>query len=267
MYIIKEQGLKFMHKVKAPAFFIGHGSPMNAILKNNFTASLTELGKKLEKPKAILIVSAHWTTYNSAVSVHSSTDLIYDMYGFPSELYELKYPAKNANFLTPDIQNIFMDLEVVDRGLDHGTWSVLLHLFPDASIPVMQLAINTSLSMQEHFEVGEKIAHLRDMGVMIIGSGNVTHNLSKINLNVDAPVVKWAEEFDEFIKQALLKRDFNSLIDIEKLNQNTRLAHPSLEHYVPLLYVAGASSNKDKSSFIYENFEHSSLSMRSWLLA
>ena len=255
-----------MKTTKAPVFFIGHGTPRNAILKNDFTNSLSQLGKELKKPKAILLISAHWLTKDNAVSVHSSTNLVYDLYGFPSEIYELKYPAQNANFLTPKLKEIFNSLEVLDRGLDHGSWSVLLHLFPDADIPVMQLAINANLSMKEHFEVGQKIAQLRDEGVMIIGSGNVTHNLSQTTPNANSEVVPWAEEFDEYVKEALLSRDFDSLINIEQKNGNTRLAHPTLEHYIPLLYVAGASSEKDKSKFVYENIEHGSLSMRSWLL-
>ncbi len=256
----------FSEKEIAPALFIGHGNPMNALADNNFTLSLNNLGMSMKKPKAIVVVSAHWSQEYNAVSVHDFTDLMYDMYGFPEPLYEMEYPAPNAEFLTPVMQELFPSIEVEGRSLDHGAWSVLLHLFPKADIPVMQLAINNNLSLKEHFEVGKKLSILRKMGVMVIGSGNVTHNLSQARGPVDAPVMPWAKEFDLFIKEAIENRDFEALIDFEKSNQYARLAHPTLEHYIPLLYVAGASFEDDESRFIYEGIEHSSLSMRTWLV-
>lgn len=255
----------FLPKKSAPALFIGHGSPMNALADNEYTASLTKAGANMEKPKAVLVVSAHWTLDENAVSVHAFTDLMYDMYGFPKKLYEVKYPAPNAEFLTLVMQELFPSIAVEERLLDHGAWSVLLHLFPKADIPVMQLAINTNLSLKEHYEMGKKLAILRKMGVMIVGSGNVTHNLSKITA-VDAPAVPWATEFDMFIKKAIEMKDFESLIEFEKRSPHARMAHPTLEHYIPLLYVAGAFFEDDKSTFLYEGMEHSSLSMRTWFL-
>lgn len=251
---------------RAPAFFVGHGSPMNAIETNAFTQSLRTLRQTLTKPKAVLVVSAHWTPPYQGVSIHSDSRLMYDFFGFPQALSEVQYPAPNAAFLLPSMQKLFQPLRVEERPLDHGAWSVLVHLFPDADIPVMQLGIRRDLSLRQHFEVGKKLAALRDQGVMVIGSGNITHNLSKISMSQDAPAVNWATEFDLFVKKAIEERDFEALIDVENRQRYARVAHPTLEHYIPLLYIAGASLEEDKSSFVYEGMEHGSLSMRNWLL-
>ncbi|MDM5270847.1 4,5-DOPA dioxygenase extradiol [Sulfurovum sp. zt1-1] len=251
---------------RAPAFFVGHGNPMNAIADNTFTKSLRTLGESLQKPKAILMISAHWNTPYPAISLHKSDQLIYDMYGFPDALYKVEYPAPNADFLVSDLQKLIPNLHVEERNLDHGVWSVLIHLFPYADIPVMQLSIDSRLSMKEHFEMGRTIRRLREQGVMIIGSGNVTHNLGDISMQKNSPVVSWAKEFDDFIKNSILKQDYNALINFQDIQRYAQNAHPTIEHYIPLLYIAGSSYNDDKSEFIYESFEHGSLSMRSWLL-
>jgi len=191
---------------------------------------------------------------------------MYDMYGFPDALYKVEYPAPSADFLVSDLQKMFSDMQVIDRSLDHGVWSVLVHLFPDADLPVMQLSINSTLSMQEHFEMGRKIRILREHGVMIIGSGNITHNLRDMKVQVDAPVVSWAEEFDDFVKNAILQEDYDSLINFQNKQRYAQHAHPTTEHYIPLLYIAGSAYDDEKSTFLYENIEHGTLSMRNWLL-
>ncbi len=251
---------------RAPAFFVGHGNPMNAIQKNEFTKSLRSVGEAIQKPKAILVISAHWTLPYNAINIHDGDELMYDMFGFVDALYKVEYPAPSADFLVADLKKTVPSLHVENRNLDHGVWSVLVHLFPHADIPVMQLTINSTLSMQEHFEMGRKIRVLRENGVMIIGSGNITHNLRQTSSQKDAPITPWAKEFDDFVKNAILKRDFSSLIDFENKQRYARLAHPTTEHYIPLLYVAGASYEEDESNFIYENIEHGSISMRNWLL-
>ena len=251
---------------RAPAFFVGHGSPINAILDNAFTQSLYSVGQSIEKPKAILMISAHWAPPFYGVTVHESSELIYDFFGFPDALDEIKYPAANAAFLTDDIKSLFKDIKVKDRGLDHGAWSVLLHLFPDADVPVMQFGIHKDLTLQEHYNQAKKLKVLRDAGVMIIGSGNVTHNLSQTSRDKEAAVVDWAEDFDSFVQDSIEKRDFQALVNFDKANFHAKMAHPTLEHYIPLLYVAAVSDKEDKSSFPYEAIEHGTLSMRNWLL-
>lgn len=245
----------------APTFFVAHGSPMNAVNTNSFTKSLQDVAMFMKKPKAILIVSAHWSTKGSRIALHNN--LLYDMYGFPKELYEVEYPAPNAEFLIPKLQELIPEVKVENRDLDHGVWSILLHMFPNADVPVMQLCINTELSMLEHFQIGQQLQALRKENVLILGSGNITHNLGEVNFNPDAPTVEWAKEFDTFIKNTLKKRDFQTLIEFEK-NRYAKIAHPTNEHFIPLLYVAGTSMDSDMSEFSYEGFEHGSLSMRCW---
>ncbi|WP_345993728.1 class III extradiol ring-cleavage dioxygenase [Sulfurimonas sp. HSL-1716] len=252
---------------RMPALFIGHGNPMNAIEKNEFTDSLKRVGKMLEKPKAILFISAHWTTSYSAAALHSDENVMYDMYGFPDALYNVKYKAKNAEFLIPKLQKLIPSLKVENRDLDHGVWSVLVHLFPKMDTPVIQLSINSTLSLQEHFETGKTLGILREEEVIIIASGNVTHNLREAVLfDKNAPIDSWAKEFDGFVKDSILRGDFDALLDIENRQRYAHLAHPSTEHYIPLLYIAGAMQKGDKSSFLYEGIEHGNLSMRSWMI-
>lgn len=251
---------------RAPAFFVGHGNPMNAIENNTFTRSLKTLGERIQRPKAILVISAHWSTPYNAIGIHQRDTLLYDMYGFPDALYQVAYPAPNADFLVSDLQKLLPGLHVEERNLDHGVWSVLVHLFPDADIPVMQLSINSTFSMQEHFEMGRTLRRLREHGVMIIGSGNVTHNLRDINPQEDAPVVSWAKEFDEFVKHAITQKDYASLIHFEETERYAGHAHPTTEHYIPLLYIAGSAYDDDRSQSTYEKIEHGTLSMRNWLL-
>lgn len=249
----------------APVVFIGHGNPMNAIEDTPFTRSLTQLSQRLEKPKAILVISAHWLSSSCEVSLHESDDaLMYDMYGFPDPLYEVEYPAPNANFLYERLQGLFVGIKVRDRALDHGTWSVLKYLFKDADVPVMQFAIGSSLTMQEHFELGKKLRVLRQEGVMIIGSGNVTHSLLSINWDREGSIVAWAQEFHDFVHVALQEKRFDALINIRQ-HPYTSKAHPSIEHFIPLLYSAGALFEDEEAEFFYEKIEHGSLSMLSWI--
>lgn len=253
-----------LNKKRAPVFFAGHGSPMNAIEDNKFTRSLNKLGNSIEKPKAILAISAHWYTPYSAVSVHEKDELMYDMYGFPDKLYEVEYKAENSDFLISKLKSEFDYEKIEQRALDHGVWSILVHLFPDADIPVTQISINSSLSNKEHFELGRKLRSLRDDGIMIVASGNITHNLRLVNWRDNAKAENWALEFDKYIADAIVNKDFDSLIDVK--NQYFSTAHPTIEHYIPLLYVAGAMEEDDKSSFIYEDIELGTMSMRSLLI-
>lgn len=251
---------------RAPAFFVGHGSPMNAILDNSFTQSLNRLGSSIEKPDAILIISAHWTPPFAGVSHHQEDALVYDMFGFPEALYTLQYPAPNADFMVEKLSQLLPEPKIIQRGLDHGVWSVLRHLYPDADVPVIQLGINRTLSMQEHFESGRALRSLRDQGIMIIGSGNITHNLHDINPDPQAKVAEWTLEFDRFIADAITRKNYSALINFQKRQRYAEHAHPTTEHYIPLLYIAGAAFDEDQSSFPYQGFEHGTLSMRNWLL-
>lgn len=252
-----------------PTLFVGHGSPMNAILDNAFTQKLTQIGTALEKPKAILVVSAHWETRGTFVSTHPKPPTIYDFGGFPQPLYEIKYPALGApDFAaqTVALSNDHFKLEANGLwGLDHGAWTILKYLFPKADIPVYQMSMDTALTPAKRLELGQLIGVLRQKGVLIIGSGNVVHNLRRVDFaNPEAPPADWAVSFDTFLKEALLSGDRKKLADTVYKDARFREAHPSAEHYFPLLYVAGAAAPKAAPNWLYEGFQHGTLSMRTF---
>ncbi len=250
---------------KMPVLFIGHGSPMNAIQQNDFTAALRKTGAKLPKPKAIMVVSAHWLTKGTFVTASSKPEVIYDFYGFPKEMYQVRYPAPGApEFaeLTTKIQNEKIIMPDHEWGLDHGAWTILLHMFPEADIPVYQLSIDFKNDMQYHYDLAAMLKLLRKKGVLVIGSGNITHNLGRIDWNITAKPFDWAQEFDERIKADILSGNHQDFIQYEKWGSIARLSHPSNDHYIPLLYSAGLAGKDEPVEFIYEGFHHASLSMR-----
>lgn len=247
---------------KMPVVFIGHGSPMNAIADNSFTRSLNTLSKKIETPKAILVVSAHWVTGGTFFQSSAKPKTIHDFGGFPRELYEIQYPSPGAPELAKEL-----GLATEDWGLDHGTWSVLRHIYPEANIPVFQMSLDRSLSFQDHFNLGVKLRELRNQGVLILSSGNIVHNLRQISWEENAVAFDWAIEFDDIVKKGIESKDYSSLINILQDNPTlTKLAHPSYEHYIPLLYVLGASENSDKLTSVFEGIQNASISMRSFIL-
>lgn len=250
---------------KQPVLFIGHGSPANAVSDNAFTRALTRLGTQLKTPKAILVVSAHWLTKGTFAASTNRPDTIYDFYGFPEEMYNISYPSPGA----PEFAELTKDLVTKTSvsldgqwGLDHGAWTILKFLFPKADIPVFQVSIDFHKSTQYHYELGLELAALRKRGVLIIGSGNISHNLRKVVWDNSAKPFDWAMEFDEKIKEAVLKTQHSELINYKKWGHIADLAHPSNDHYLPLLYTAGASDKTDNISFPYEGFDFGSLSMR-----
>ncbi len=251
---------------KMPTLFLGHGSPMNAIEDNDFTQSLQKLGKSLPKPKAILMVSAHWETNGIWVTGMEKPKTIHDFYGFPKELFDVQYPALGAPQIAINVSKTIKEpsigIENNKWGLDHGTWSVLKHIFPNADVPVFQLSLDRNQPINFHFELGKQLSFLREQGVMIMGSGNIVHNLREITWGEDARPHDWAIEFDEWTKNKLIERDFASLISDPLKSREGKLSIPTLEHYLPLLYVLGTSSEKDTLVFDYEGIQLSSMSMR-----
>lgn len=252
---------------RMPSLFLGHGSPMNLILENSFTEALEALSKELPTPKAILVISAHWYTNQTAVSMSSGIayETLYDFYGFPPALYELSYKSPSNNTLSKRIATL-LDAPLVERGLDHGAWMPLLYLFPKASIPVIQLSINKNLPLSLHVKIGEQLQVLREEGIMIIGSGNLTHNLGLVDFyNINAPAVEWAKNVDSFIDKAFTCNDIESLIRIEEQCPDFKTAHPSIDHYLPLLYIAGSRTEDEHFRSIIPIFQNSSLSMRGFI--
>jgi len=252
-----------------PSFFLGHGSPMNLVLDNRFTQSLQELSLTLPLPKAILVISAHWYTNQTAVSISSniSYETLYDFYGFPPSLYEINYPSPSNNTLSKHIATL-LDVPLVERGLDHGAWMPLHFLFPKASVPVIQLSLNKNLPMSLHVKLGTKLQALREEGIMIIGSGNLTHNLGLVDFyNINAPALEWAKNVDTFIENAFTCNDITGLEYIENLCPDFKTAHPFVDHYLPLLYIAGTRKATDKLTLLTPFFQNASLSMKGFMLS
>ena len=262
------------HTAKMPVLFIGHGSPMNAIDKNKYHQKWQQLGKQIQTPSAILVVSAHWLSRgNTQVMATPEPETIHDFGGFPQELFDQEYPAKGspaASHLAHEIlkgrsQSGFQlnaSLEN-ERGLDHGTWSVLLAMYPEANIPVFQISIDYEKPASYHYDIGRKIAALRDRGVLILGSGNIVHNLHAPRMPNKKPY-DWGLEVESLLTEAMLDHNDNTLIEAPtKREKLMRLAHPTLEHYYPLLYTLGAKSKKDKVEFFTTDFASSAIAMRS----
>ena len=250
-----------------PVLFLGHGSPMNAIADNGFTRTLTALGERLPRPKAVLCVSAHWLTDGTGVTGMAAPRTIHDFGGFPEALYGVRYPAPGSPQLAELVRETLgageARIDAAEWGLDHGAWSVLCHMYPKADVPVVQLGIDYDAPARRHFEIGQKLRVLREKGVLILGSGNVVHNLRRISFDEDAAPMDWAVEFDAWIKGRLERRDFTPLLSDLSAAPSGLLAVPTPDHYDPLLYVLGASDEHDALRFEYEGIQNGSISMRS----
>ncbi|MDO9204295.1 4,5-DOPA dioxygenase extradiol [Methylotenera sp.] len=249
---------------RMPAMFIGHGNPMNAITENPYREAWLALGKTLPKPNAILCISAHWQTHGTQVCVVEKPKTIHDFGGFPAELFAQQYPAPGAPEYAKMVRDLFPANTITtsqDWGLDHGAWSILQSLFPEADVPAFQLSLNVNLAFAEHFALAKQLASLREYGVMIIGSGNIVHNLARLNMQGTTP--DWATNFDIYIKNALEISDEAALLDITHAGDSAKLAVPTDEHYLPLLYIAAVRHQDDHMQFLTDSFDLGSLSMRS----
>lgn len=252
---------------RMPALFLGHGSPMNVIEDNVFTRSWSELGRSLPAPQAILIISAHWMTRGTTlVDVSAVPRIIHDFYGFPDELYAMQYPAKGHPEFAGEVAALLSDYHVQKDetwGLDHGAWALLKSLFPAADVPVFQLSIDMTKEMNWHLEIGKTLSQLRDRGVLILGSGNLVHNLRALRFNGEPH--DWAIEFDHYVANQLNNRNFSALTDVASMGSLMRMANPTLEHYAPAIAIAGASTEKDDIFYTAEGIVLGSLSMRAFV--
>ncbi len=247
-----------------PALFIGHGSPMNALEQNAQVQQWQSAVQGL-KPKAILMVSAHWYTQGTAVTAMAVPETIHDFYGFPEELHQVQYPAPGIPELASAIKGLLSPHQVkldLSWGLDHGAWSVLMHMFPKADIPVVQLSLDQNLSPAEHLELAHKLAPLRQQGVMILGSGNVVHNLRMLDWQSTQPPL-WAEQFNQQIKALLQSKNFTAIAQYQTLGEAARLAVPHPDHFLPLLYVLGSMLEGDELSLFNDEILYGALSMLS----
>jgi len=249
---------------RMPVLCIGHGSPMNALAHNAFSQSLTNAGVTIvPKPHAICVISAYWLSHGVWVNTTRLPKTIYDFGGFPDELYQITYPAPGAPAYARRVLELLPgSSEDTERGLDHGAWTVLRHLFPGADIPVFQISIDYRKPMQFHFDLAKYLAPLRNEGVLIIGSGNIVHNLQLVNFDDNTSTYSWAIEFDAWVKEKLDTRDFSSLINYEQQGKTAMLSIPTVDHYVPLLYCLALADADEPISYIYEGFELGSMSMR-----
>lgn len=251
---------------RMPALFVGHGSPMNAIEKNAFSDVWIALGEGLPKPEAILSISAHWFTRGTRINNAQAPRMIYDMYGFPDALYRVIYPAPGSPRFARRAVKLLKGRAKIDSawGLDHGTWSVLRRIFPNADVPVFQLSVDALAAPKEHYSIGEALRSLRDEGVLIFGSGNVVHNLALVDWDHSGGF-DWARAFDESIKQSVLTHRFENAVAYSGAGESARLAVPTLDHFAPLLTVLGASDGSDTIQVFNEACVFGSLSMTGYL--
>jgi 4,5-DOPA dioxygenase extradiol len=250
---------------RMPVLFVGHGNPMNALERNDHTRAWERMAAALPKPRAILSVSAHWYTRGVRVTAEERPRTIHDFGGFPRKLYEVSYPAPGSPEVARRVRELLAPAEVAldERwGLDHGTWSVLVHVFPQADVPVVQLGIDETLSAQEHFELARRLRPLRDEGVLVLGSGDVVHNLHTYAWGRH-PVepYDWAVRFESRIRQSLEARDFGAIVAYEQMGRDAALAAPTPDHFLPLLYVIAQADPDEPVTYPVEGFDGGSVSM------
>ena len=246
------------------ALFLGHGNPMNALEDNEYTRAWIKLASETPKPQVILCISAHWLTKGTLVTVMEKPRTIHDFGGFPDELFQVQYPCEGSPQFAKEVQEVVSKTKVLpdtDWGIDHGTWSVLKRMYPEADIPVIQLSIDYSKPAQYHYDLAVELRSLRNKGVLIIGSGNIVHNLQLANFGATEPY-DWATEFDEKIKGFLLNHDHQQIIDYQNHGSVAKLSVPTPDHYYPLMYTLGLDEKNEELNFPVEGMAFGSGSMR-----
>ena len=249
-----------------PVLFVGHGSPMNAIEQNEFTNGWQNVSRNLPKPSAILCISAHWETKGTFVTAMEKPSTIHDFGGFPQQLFDVQYPAPGSPELAAETQNLIEKTAVgLDNswGLDHGAWSVIKHFFPEADVPVIQLSLDYRQDAQYHYELGKQLTALRNKGILIVGSGNMVHNLRMIDWQKPDTGFDWAQEANSTFKKLISSNDHKQLINYKKLGREIELSVPSPDHYLPLLYALALKTDKEEVSFFNDKSVMGSISMTS----
>lgn len=249
---------------RMPVIFFGHGSPMNTLARNRYTEAWRGLGARAPRPKAILAISAHWYTRGTAVTAMAKPKTIHDFGGFPQALFEVKYLAPGDPELAARVRELLTPVPVdLDQswGLDHGTWSVLAHAYPDAAIPVVQLSMDGTKPASFHYRLARRLVPLREEGVLVVGSGNVVHNLMLMRRAGDGPAFDWAKRFNDRVRSALACGDHQALIEFEGAGKDARLSVPTPEHYLPLLYIAALQTEGEAMEFSVDGYEAGSLGM------
>ncbi len=252
---------------RMPVVFVGHGSPMNAIENNDYTKNWENVAERIPKPQAIISVSAHWFTEGTRIMNGERPETIYDMYGFPKELYEIVYDSPGSPNLAKRSKELISKKTDFDNswGIDHGTWSVLVHMYPQREIPVFQISIDGYAPPEVHYQIGNELSSLRDEGVLIFGTGNIVHNLRLIDWSMEDRGFEWAYQFDDFIKENIMTYNHAHILNYKNMGDAARLAVPTPDHYYPLLYVLGASDKEDKVTCFNQSGDLGSLTMTGYL--
>lgn len=253
-------------KQSQSTFFIGHGSPMNIVADNVFTQNMSQISQSIEKPKAILAVSAHWITDGAQMTAAARPKQIYDFGGFPDELYKIKYQPAGATDLVKEMTSQHERIHATeDWGLDHGTWAVLYHMYPNQEIPVFQLSLNRNYNIAQHLQLARELKKLKEKNILVMGSGNIVHNLQQIVWDPDAPIKPWAVEFETTVLEAVSNPNFSAEQRLEKIFGSPLLqqAHPSIEHLIPLVYTLGAANETTPGEVLIKGIQNSSISMAS----
>ncbi len=266
---LEKESANLRNSVKMPVLFLGHGSPMNAIEENEFVTGFRNVAKSLPMPKAILCISAHWYTRGTKITSNEIQNTIHDFGGFSKELFDVQYPAKGNLELAKETKGLLLPVEASlddSWGLDHGAWSVIKHLYPKADIPVIQMSIDYTQSPAQHFELASKLQKLRDKGILIIGSGNIVHNLGMAdfrNMSRDNYGFDWAKEARVFVNSKIEDRNFEALANFNSMPKFMQMAMPTPEHYLPLMYTLGLHQKNEKISLFNDKMLAGSLSMTS----
>lgn len=251
---------------RMPAIFVGHGSPMNALDENAYTAVWRQLGATLPRPRAILAISAHWMTRGTSITAMAAPPTIHDFGGFPQALFDIRYPAPGDPELAARVQALLAPLPLrldQDWGLDHGVWSVLLKTYPQADVPVLQLSLDQTRPASYHYDLGARLAPLRDEGVLLFATGNVVHNLRRMNFDQGAPAPTWAREFNQKVRASLLGDAPQQLVHFADWGPEAQLAVPTVEHFLPLLYVLGCRAPDEPVTILADGIEAGAISMLS----
>lgn len=252
---------------RMPVIFVGHGSPMNAIEDNEYSRSWKEIVKRIPKPEVIISVSAHWYTKGTKIMNEEAPKTIYDMYGFPKELYEIVYNVPGSPAVAGLAKELISKETQYDNswGIDHGSWSVLVHMYPERIIPVFQISVDGYAPPEEHYKIGRELRSLRERGALIFTSGNIVHNLRLVDWHMGSKGFDWAYEFDRFIYDNILVKKHDNILKFDELSASAKQAVPTPDHFYPLLYALGASYEDDKVTVFNKSCELGSLTMTSYL--
>ena len=252
---------------KMPVIFVGHGSPMNAIEDNEYSRTWRSLANMIPRPELIISISAHWYTKGTKLMNEEQPRTIYDMYGFPKELYEIVYDSPGSPKMAKVAKDLISKETEYDNswGIDHGTWSVLVHMYPDRDIPVFQISIDAQAPAETHYKIGKELKSLREKGVLIFGTGNIVHNLRLVDWHKGSKGFDWAYEFDEYIYENIIEKNYGNILRYDELGDVAKLAVPTPDHFYPLLYTLGAVDGEDKVSTFNKSCELGSLTMTSYI--